>query len=89
MQPQFDPQNIKVIKLPIHSSAGDTAIGRELFNQLREKFDWKSIPEDLSGIKFKISFKNGCRRKLKNIRFAFLVRKTFCNCCGPEVRVSR
>lgn len=39
--------------------------------------------EDILGKKIGLSFKVGCRRKLKSFRFTEIRSYTRCECCGP------
>lgn len=51
---------------------------------LKEKLD--ALPEHYSAYKLYVSFKVKKRRKIKRIHIMQLEYKTFCECCGPELR---
>lgn len=80
--------NFPIIKIDVPSTSSDTTIGYMILEKLWDK-KLIGFYDPIENVKLRVSFKNGCRRKLKNVRYKFLGYKTYCECCGPELVVTK
>ena len=83
----FDKKKIPVIKLQAFVRVPGLSAANDIRYALTKRFT--NVPEDLSGIRFRLSLKEGKNRKLRSFRFKEFKFVTRCECCGPELMMER
>ena len=72
-----------IVKTSLSSDFLGYSLAYEVFESLYSKGYIRDVI--VRDIKVRVSFKDGKRRKLKNVKFLELGYVTRCSCCGPEL----